>query len=139
MKSTGEVMGTAAHFGKAYEKAQAATGKSIPREGTAVVDLSADEFPAPDSDAGQELLDGFAQFYDVSEFDDLADAIRTGQVDVIVSRNREALEVAVEEDVTYFSTHASAKAVLEGLRHRDDPLDVEATADRPRRQQNWGE
>ena len=138
MKSTGEVMGTAETFGKAYEKAQSATGKAIPREGTAVVDLSAAEFPEPDSEAGRALIDGFGDFFDVREFDDLRSAIRGGEVDVIVSRNREALEVAVEEDVTYFSTHASAKATLEGLRHRDDPIDVQATADRPRRTQNWG-
>jgi carbamoyl-phosphate synthase large subunit len=139
MKSTGEVMGTARHFGKAYEKAQSATGKAIPRDGTAVVDLSADEFPDPDSDEGRALVEGFAEFFDVREFDDLREAIRTGQVDVIVSRNREALEVAVEEDVAYYSTHASAKATLEGLRHRDDPIDVQATSDRPRRRRNWGE
>ncbi|QGX96167.1 carbamoyl-phosphate synthase large subunit [Haloplanus rallus] len=138
MKSTGEVMGTAQHFGKAYEKAQSATGKAIPTEGTAVVDLSAEEFPAPDSEAGQALLDGFGDFFDVREFDDLRKAIRTGEVDVIVSRNREALEVAVEEDVTYFSTHASAKAVLEGLRHHDDPMDVQAISDRPKRRTEWG-
>ncbi|WP_248895517.1 carbamoyl-phosphate synthase large subunit [Haloplanus halobius] len=138
MKSTGEVMGTAQHFGKAYEKAQAATGKAIPEEGTAVVDLSASEFPGPGTEEGQALIDGFSDFFDVQEFDDLRTAIRAGKVDVIVSRNRDALEVAVEEDITYFSTHASAKAVLEGLRHRDDPIDVEAISDRPRRQTNWG-
>jgi carbamoyl-phosphate synthase large subunit len=139
MKSTGEVMGTADHFGKAYEKAQSATGKAIPSEGTAVVDLSAAEFPDHDSDEGQALIDAFGEFYDVQTFDDLPAAIRSGEVDVIVSRNREALEVAVEEDVTYFSTHASAEAVLEGLRHQDDPIDVQATSDRPKKRQNWGE
>ena len=138
MKSTGEVMGTAQHFGKAYEKAQSATGKAIPTTGTAVVDLSAAEFPGPDTEAGQTLLDGFGEFFDVEEFDDLRGAIRAGEIDVIVSRNREALEVAVEEDVTYFSTHASATAVLEGLRHHDDPIDVQAISDRPKRQTQWG-
>jgi carbamoyl-phosphate synthase large subunit len=138
MKSTGEVMGTAEHFGKAYEKAQSATGKAIPGEGTAVIDLSAAEFPDPDSEEGQALVDAFAEFYDVAEFDDLPEAIRRGEVDVIVSRNREALEVAVEEDVTYFSTQASAEAVLEGLHHQDDPIDVQATSDRPKIQKQWG-
>jgi len=46
MKSTGEVMGTARSFGKAYDKAQDSTNKPIPESGTAV-DLSADEFPDP--------------------------------------------------------------------------------------------
>jgi carbamoyl-phosphate synthase large subunit len=102
------------------------------------VDLSASEFPAPDSEAGRALREGFAAFFDVVEFEDLRSAIRQGKVDVIVSRDREALEVAVEEDVTYFSTHASAKAVLEGLRHHDDPIDVQATSDRPKRATKWG-
>jgi carbamoyl-phosphate synthase large subunit len=138
MKSTGEVMGTAGTFGKAYEKAQSAVGKPIPAGGTAVVDLSADEFPDPESEAGQELLDGFADFFDIREFDDLPSAIRAGEIDLIVSRNREALEVAVEEEVTYFSTHASAKATLEGLRHMDDPIDVQAISDRHKRRTDWG-
>jgi carbamoyl-phosphate synthase large subunit len=103
-----------------------------------VIELSADEFPDPDSEAGRALVDGFAEFFDVGEFDDLRSAIRSGEVDIIVSRNREALEVAVEEDVTYFSTHASARATLAGLRHHDDPIDVQATSDRPRRTRDWG-
>ncbi|EJN59370.1 carbamoyl-phosphate synthase large subunit [Halogranum rubrum] len=138
MKSTGEVMGTASSFGKAYEKAQSATGKAIPAGGTAVIDLSADEFPAPDSEEGQALVDGFGEFFDLESFEDLGDAIRKGKVDLVVSRNRDALEIAVEEDVTYFSTHASAKAALDGLRARDEPIDVQAISDRPTRKAEWG-
>ncbi|SFK79793.1 carbamoyl-phosphate synthase large subunit [Halogranum rubrum] len=138
MKSTGEVMGTASSFGKAYEKAQSATGKAIPTGGTAVIDLSADEFPAPDSEEGQALVDGFGEFFDLESFEDLGDAIRKGKVDLVVSRNRDALEIAVEEDVTYFSTHASAKAALDGLRARDEPIDVQAISDRPTRKAEWG-
>jgi carbamoyl-phosphate synthase large subunit len=44
----------------------------------------------------------------------------------------------VEEEVTYFSTHASATATLEGLRHQDDPIDVRAISDRPKRRTDWG-
>jgi len=58
MKSTGEVMGTARSFGKAYDKAQDSTNKPIPESGTAVVDLSADEFPDPDTEAGESLVAG---------------------------------------------------------------------------------
>ena len=75
---------------------------------------------------------------EVGEFDDLRSAIRSGEVDIIVSRNREALEVAVEEDVTYFSTHASARATLAGPRHPDDPIAAQATSARPRRTRDWG-
>jgi carbamoyl-phosphate synthase large subunit len=84
MKSTGEVMGTAETFGKAYEKAQSATGKGIPESGTAVVDLSADEFPAPDSPEGQSLREGFAEFFELVDFEDeeafeqAAPAVRRG-------------------------------------------------------------
>jgi carbamoyl-phosphate synthase large subunit len=141
MKSTGEVMGTASTFGKAYEKAQSATGKPIPTEGTAVVDLSAEEFPAADTDAGRELTEGFAEFYDLAEFDSgeaFRTAIREGEIDLIVSRNRDALEVAVEEKVTYFSTHASAKAALEARRHHDEDIDVVAVTDRPKTVAQWG-
>jgi carbamoyl-phosphate synthase large subunit len=141
MKSTGEVMGTADTFGKAYEKAQAATGKAIPAEGIAVVDLSADEFPGPDSEAGRALRDGFAEFFELRDFDDteaFKRAIREGEIDVIVSRNRDALEVAVEESVTYFSTHASAEGVLEALRHADEDIDVEDVSTRPKRRAEWG-
>ena len=141
MKSTGEVMGTAGNFGKAYEKAQSATGKPIPTTGTAVIDLSADEFPAADTDDGEQLRAGYEEFFDVVDFDDVEafkDAIRVGEIDLIVSRNREALEVAVEEDVTYFSTHASATAALEGVRAADEPIDVQDVNDRPKTATRWG-
>jgi carbamoyl-phosphate synthase large subunit len=141
MKSTGEVMGTATAFGKAYDKAQSATGKPIPKSGTAVLDLSDDEFPDPDSDAGRELVDGFDAHFDLVEFEDreaFVDAIRADRIDLIVSRNRDVLEIAVEEDVTYFSTLASAKAALEGIEAADDPLDVAAVSDRPRTRADWG-
>ncbi|WP_049898826.1 carbamoyl-phosphate synthase large subunit [Halococcus agarilyticus] len=138
MKSTGEVMGTAEEFGKAYWKAQAATGKPIPSEGVAAVDLSAAEFPDPESDAGRDLQNGFATHFDVREFDDLAAAIREGEVDLVISRDRAALEVAVEEEVTYFSTEASARAALSGLAARDTDSAVAAVDRRPKHDAEWG-
>src|SRR6056297_2171783 len=71
MKSTGEVMGTADSFGRAYDKAQDATGKPIPEGGVAVIDLSDGEFPDPDSEAGKELVEGFAEHFELREFEDL--------------------------------------------------------------------
>ena len=142
MKSTGEVMGTAATFARAYDKAQDATGKSIPRSGTAVVDLEDDEFPAPGSEAGRELREGFAEFFDLVEFDDEAafeEAIKAGEVDLIVSRAREPLTVAVEEAVTYFSTYPSARAALAAIGAKDEPLDVQALSDRTKRSEFWGQ
>jgi carbamoyl-phosphate synthase large subunit len=141
MKSTGEVMGTASTFGKAYDKAQDATSKSIPESGTAWVDLSADEFPDPDSEDGRALIDGYDAHFDLATFDDeeeLVSALQGGQIDLVVSRDRDPLEVCVEEEITYFSTTASAFAALEALDTKDDPIDVEAVSDRPRRVQQWG-
>jgi carbamoyl-phosphate synthase large subunit len=141
MKSTGEVMGTASTFGKAYDKAQDATGKPIPESGTAWVDLSADEFPEPDSEDGTALIDGYDAHFELATFDDeeeLVSALRAGQIDLVVSRDRGALEVCVEEEITYFSTTASAFAALEALDAKDDPIEVEAVSDRPRRAEKWG-
>jgi carbamoyl-phosphate synthase large subunit len=141
MKSTGEVMGTADSFGKAYDKAQSATGKPIPESGTAVVDLSADEFPDPESEVGRELREGFAEFFELVAFEDDAafrDAVRRGEVDLAVSRARGPLETCVEEEVTYFSTEASARAALEALKAKAEDIDVQAVSDRPRRTAEWG-
>ncbi|MFC4248175.1 carbamoyl-phosphate synthase large subunit [Natribaculum luteum] len=122
MKSTGEVMGTASDFGTAYWKAQQASGNVV-SEGTAVVDLD---------------VDGFEQFFDVQEFDDVPTAIREGKVDFVVSRNRDALEMAVEEEIPYLSTVASAEAYLEGLESFDGELEVAAVTDRPKQVAEWG-
>ncbi|MES3161416.1 MAG: carbamoyl-phosphate synthase large subunit [Halorubrum sp.] len=138
MKSTGEVMGTARSFGKAYDKAQDAIGKPIPTSGTAVVDLSAEEFPDPGTDAGEALVDGYAEHFELSTATNLIEAAKRGEIDLIVSRQRDLLEVAVEEEITYFSTHASANAALEALEHAADDIDVMAISDRPKRVAKWG-
>ncbi|SFR52818.1 carbamoyl-phosphate synthase large subunit [Halogeometricum limi] len=141
MKSTGEVMGTATSFAKAYDKAQDATNKSVPAAGTAIVDLTAEEFPDADTDEGEALREGFADYFDLVSFDDAEarhDAIRAGEIDLVVSRDRDTLELCVEEEITYFSTHASASAALEALGAKDDPLDVLAVSERPKRTADWG-
>ncbi|WP_336343758.1 carbamoyl-phosphate synthase large subunit [Halalkalicoccus ordinarius] len=123
MKSTGEVMGTADTFGKAYWKAQQAAGAVLPESGTAVIDLD---------------VEGFEEFYDVREFEDVPEAIREGKVDLVITRDRESLQTAVEEDVTYYSTAPSVQAALEALRAREEPLDVQPIDGRPIRQAQWG-
>jgi carbamoyl-phosphate synthase large subunit len=138
MKSTGEVMGSANTFGKAYSKAQDATNKPIPQSGVVAIDLSDDAFPDPDTEAGEKLIEGFGDFFEFCEAVDLVDAARKGEVDLIISRDRKLLEVAVEEDLTYFSTAASANAALEALRSADEPLDVVSISDRPKRVAEWG-
>ena len=138
MKSTGEVMGSADTFGKAYDKAQDATGKPIPKSGTIALDLSDEVFPDPDTDAGEELAERFGEFFEFSDAVDLIDAARAGELDIIVSRDRDLLEVAVEEEITYFSTPASARAAIEALQASDEPIDVQSIASRPKRVEQWG-
>ncbi|RQG88912.1 carbamoyl-phosphate synthase large subunit [Natrarchaeobius halalkaliphilus] len=125
MKSTGEVMGTASEFGMAYWKAQQAAYNAA-SEGAAVVDLD---------------VDGFEDHFDVVELDESEDtpqAIREGAVDFVVSRDRETLETAVEEEVPYLSTESSAKAYLEALATVGDDLEVASVTDRPKRTERWG-
>ncbi|MUV89537.1 carbamoyl-phosphate synthase large subunit [Halapricum sp. CBA1109] len=129
MKSTGEVMGTAGSFGKAYQKAQMAVNKPIPLEGTALVDLPV---------VGYE--DHF-ETVDLEDYDDteaVVDAIQSGEIDIVLSRDREVLEACVEETVTYFSTRESAEAALEAVNAADDPLNVQAIGDRPKDAREWG-
>ncbi|MFB6179978.1 MAG: carbamoyl-phosphate synthase large subunit, partial [Halorientalis sp.] len=129
MKSTGEVMGTAGSFGKAYQKAQMSVGKPIPLEGSAIVDLP---------------VIGFEEYFDVTDLDDYEDTetikqqLRDGEIDLVVSRNREILEVCVEETITYFSTIESAEAALEAIESSNQPLNVQDVAARPKDRRDWG-
>jgi carbamoyl-phosphate synthase large subunit len=123
MKSTGEVMGTADSFGKAYEKAQAAASNALPTDGVAAIELD---------------VDGFGDYYELGEFDDTAKAVREGKIDLLVTDDRAALEMAVEEDIPYFTTAASATAAVEALAARDEPICVQSVGDRPKVEREWG-
>ncbi|MFC7019488.1 MULTISPECIES: carbamoyl-phosphate synthase large subunit [Haloarcula] len=129
MKSTGEVMGTAGSFGKAYQKAQMCVGKPIPLSGTALVDLP---------------VLGYEKHFDVQSLDDYADveavieAIENDEIDLVASRNRDVLEACVENTVTYFSTIESAEAALEAINSQDQPLAVQAISERPKTAREWG-
>ncbi|OVE84665.1 carbamoyl-phosphate synthase large subunit [Natronolimnobius baerhuensis] len=122
MKSTGEVMGTASDFGTAYWKAQQAAYNDV-SEGTAVVDFD---------------IDGFENHFEIAEFDDVPQAIREGEVDFVVSRDRDTLEMAVEEEIPYLSTEASATAYVEALDEFNGDLEVASVSSRPRREAQWG-
>ncbi|WP_226004168.1 carbamoyl-phosphate synthase large subunit [Natrinema salinisoli] len=122
MKSTGEVMGTASEFGTAYWKAQQAADNAV-SEGTAVVDLD---------------VDGFENHFEVAEFDDVPQAIRENEVDFVVSRDRDSLEMAVEEEIPYLSTVASAEAYVEALDSFDGELEVQSISSRPKHAAEWG-
>ncbi|MFB6300963.1 MAG: carbamoyl-phosphate synthase large subunit, partial [Halobacteriales archaeon] len=123
MKSTGEVMGTAPSFGKAYWKAQRAASNPLPDDGTAVVDLD---------------VEGFEAYYNVQTFTDVSEALRKGTIDLLVTDDPDALRTAVEEDVPYISTPAGANAALEALAAREENLSVISVTDRPRRSERWG-
>src|SRR6056297_1275574 len=129
MKSTGEVMGTAGSFGKAYQKAQMCVGKDIPLEGTALVDFG---------------VRGYEDHFDVVGLDDYEDteavveAIQAGDIDLVASRDRDVLEACVEETVTYFSTRESTEAALEAINSADQPLAVQAISERPKTTREWG-
>jgi carbamoyl-phosphate synthase large subunit len=130
MKSTGEVMGTAGSFGKAYQKAQMAVGKAIPLEGTAIVDLPVIGF--------EEHFETHDLENDFESVGDAKQAISDGEVDIVLSRNRDVLETCVEETVTYFSTRESAEAALEAIESADQPLNVQDIAARPKDNREWG-
>jgi carbamoyl-phosphate synthase large subunit len=141
MKSTGEVMGTARSFGKAYLKAQDAVGKPIPTEGTCIVDLETLRGMSQANEDLSDIREAAEHHFDVrekDEFDDVIQAIQDGEVDFILSRDREILEVAVEETITYFSTVPSARAALEAIETKDEPLDVMSLQERPRERREWG-
>ena len=142
MKSTGEVMGTARSFGKAYLKAQSAVGKPIPTEGTAIVDLETLRGLSQKNEDVSDVREGAERHFEVHEKDDFEDvyqALRDGEVDLILSRDRDLLEVAVEEAITYFSTVPSARAAIEAIETKNEPLDVMALSERPTERRNWGE
>ncbi|ADD06122.1 carbamoyl-phosphate synthase (glutamine-hydrolyzing) large subunit [Natrialba magadii ATCC 43099] len=122
MKSTGEVMGTASDFGTAYWKAQQAAYNAV-SEGTAVVDFD---------------VDGFETHFEIAEFDDVPQAIREGEVDFVVSRDRDSLEMAVEEEIPYLSTEASAEAYVEALDAFEGELEVDSISERPKHAAKWG-
>jgi carbamoyl-phosphate synthase large subunit len=105
-------------------------GKPIPLSGTAYVDLP---------------VAGFGEFFEVLEpedFERTADAkqaLRAGDIDLVLSRDRDLLSVCVEETITYFSTLESAQASLEAIRHSGEPLDVAPIDDRPTNSEYWGQ
>jgi carbamoyl-phosphate synthase large subunit len=104
-------------------------GKPIPLEGSAIVDLP---------------VIGFEDHFDVEDLDEgdlesVKSRLRDGEIDLVVSRNREILEVCVEETITYFSTIESAEAALEAIESADQPLNVQDVATRPKDRRNWGQ
>ena len=134
-------MSTSDSFGKSYAKAQVAIGKPIPISGNAIVDLDSAEFPDPESDRGKELIESLEEFFQIRYFDDeksMREAIANKEIDIIISRDRRILEIAVEEVITYFSTCSSAEAAIEAIKSEGESNCVEAVGDRKKIQARWG-
>ncbi len=125
MKSTGEVMGIGPTFGEAYGQAQLAAGHEIPSSGTMVVD---------GLDASR--LEDYLQRYDG---DAPGEAIRDGEIDLLVSDDIELLRIAVEEGLTYLSTQAAVDAAIEALERTDDGHTVVPISELPKQPGGWGE
>jgi carbamoyl-phosphate synthase large subunit len=114
----------------------------IPTEGTAVVDLETLRGLSRKNEDVSDVREGAERHFDVYEkgdFEDVEQAIRDDEIDVILSRDRDILEVAVEETITYFSTVPSARAAIEAIETDEEPLDVMALSARPTERRNWGE
>jgi len=138
MKSTGEVMGTARSFGKAYDKAQDSTNKPIPESGTAVVDLSADEFPDPDTEAGESLVAGYAEHFELSEATDLIEGREAARSTSSSPGSASCSKWAVERRSPTSRRTPPRRRRSKLSTTRATTSDVMAVSDRPKRVENWG-
>ncbi|WP_435063122.1 carbamoyl-phosphate synthase large subunit [Halobaculum sp. EA56] len=140
MKSTGEVMGTASDFGVAYGKALDAAGGRLPDGGTVVFETVGDSLPRDGTEEFEHLRAGLEEYYEIGAVADVEEALRTGEIDLLVSDEVDALRAAVTEEVAYLSTTESVEASLEALASRaaGEDLDVLAVSERPRHLEDWG-
>ena len=149
MKSTGEVMGTGRSFGEAYAKAQAASGVSLPRRGTALISVRDPDKPAAVElghiliDRGFEivatggtaraLVDGGVRCRRVNKVREgrphVVDMIKNDEISLIVNttEGKQAIKeshsirvAAVHRKVTYYTTLPAATATCEALDYMDN-------------------
>jgi carbamoyl-phosphate synthase large subunit len=134
MKSTGEVMGTADDFAGAYRTAQVAAGAFPETGGSAVVDID-----FSNSNSGSDPGSDLGEYFSIESPEDVSAALRSGEVDLLVSNDPVALQVAVEEEVPYCSTPASAEALVEALAASPDvERDVRPLDERSVTVRRWG-
>ena len=149
MKSTGEVMGTGRSFGEAYAKAQAASGVSLPRGGTALISVRDPDKPAAVKlghilvDRGFEivatggtaraLVDGGVRCRRINKVREgrphVVDMIKNDEISLIVNttEGKQAIKeshsirvAAVHRKVTYYTTLPAAAATCEALDYMDN-------------------
>ena len=162
MKSTGEVMGIDASFGRAFAKAQLATGLKLPESGTAFISVKDEDKPVALSIAQQldkmnfnlVATSGTANYLSksglkvgsINKFKEgsphVAEAIENGEVDLVINTvfGSQAIEdsftlrrASLMYNLPYYTTIAGAEAMLEALKElKSGPLTVTALQERVR-------
>ena len=160
MKSTGEVMGTAADFGLAFAKAQISAGQALPSEGVAFLSVEDRHKPAllpiakGLTDEGFTLLatEGTAAYLSGMNVDvetvfkvnegrpNVVDRIKTGEVQLIINTplgrksfydEKAIRRAAIRHRVPCITTMEGARAVVAGIAAlRQHGKDVECLQDR---------
>jgi carbamoyl-phosphate synthase large subunit len=146
MKSTGEVMGIDSDFGRAYAKAQIQAGNSLPKGGTVLVSVRAEDRIAVCEGVRELAENGFKVIATPGTFDtlrelnvlaepvpkvgqgnpDVVERIEAGEVDLVINtvRNdpvavRDSAAIrrsALLRQIPYFTTAAAALAAVGGIR-----------------------
>ncbi|MCR4689309.1 MAG: carbamoyl-phosphate synthase large subunit, partial [Saccharofermentans sp.] len=159
MRSTGEVLGLASHFGEAYFKAQEATKTVLPQEGTVLLSVSdldkvdLIEVAKAFNDLGFKIIATGGTFDMISEAGieatkvkklyegrpNIADMILNGDIDLIINTPAGKTSVhddsyirkdAIRQHVPYITTMAAAKASAEGIKAaRERVFEVKALQD----------
>ncbi|MBR1905699.1 MAG: carbamoyl-phosphate synthase large subunit [Clostridiales bacterium] len=159
MRSTGEVLGLASHFGEAYFKAQEATKTELPLEGTVLLSVSdLDKVDLIDvakafSDLGFKILATGGTYDMITEAGITAEKVkklyegRPNIADMILNRDIDLIintpagktsshddsyirKDAIRQHIPYITTMAAAKASAEGIKAaRERAFEVKALQD----------
>ena len=159
MRSTGEVLGLASHFGESYFKAQEATKTELPLEGTVLLSVSdLDKVDLIDvakafSDLGFKILATGGTYDMITEAGIAAEKVkklyegRPNIADMILNRDIDLIintpagktsshddsyirKDAIRQHIPYITTMAAAKASAEGIKAaRERSFEVKALQD----------
>ena len=150
MRSTGEVLGLSSFYGEAFYKAQEATQKKIPLEGTVLMSINDKDKPEVVEVAKEFIECGFKilaskntckliqdagmeaeRVYKLNEGrPDMLDLITNGKVDLIINtpigQDRQEddsylRKAAIKAKVPYMTTMAAAKATVSGIKSMRKP------------------
>jgi carbamoyl-phosphate synthase large subunit len=144
MKSTGEVMGIDADFGRAWAKSQLGGGTQVPLEGTVFISVKDRDKPAMVK-AGRKLIEmgfalvatrGTARFLEQAGLEckvinkvlegrpHIVDAMKNGEIQLVfnTTEGRQAIadsfdlrRAALLNKIPYYTTLAGALAAVEGI------------------------